>query len=246
MKKCFVKMFFVAVLGMVMSNAQAQGLKGLIDKAKGAVTNVTTKKGGNKDDSKSVSAIAKPLVADVKNAVSEIRSLTGLTKANFEKKVKSLGYAETTDDTGLFGGGTVYKGKGAYLTVKMGTRGTESLTNEVTKAIYSKKPDFAAMKLSFLNFGTQCTDLKAEFKNANVEETGKILSGVGANNISKRTSKFLPALDNMISAKKEFFARDEYSEQDYEYRSIYYFIKITGAAMLQMTVVDKTIDSLEG
>lgn len=241
-------MFFVAVLGMVISNAQAQGLKGLIDKAKGAVSNGANKKGGSKDDSKSTRAIGKPLVVDVKNAVSEIRSLTGLTKANFEKKVKSMGYVETTDDTGLFGGGTVYKSKskGNALTAKMGTRGGESLTIEVSKIVYSKKPDFTAMKLNFLNFGTQCTDLKADFKNANVEETGKILSGVGANNISKRTSKFLPALDNMISAKKEFYAKEEYSEQDYEYRSTYYFIKVTGAAMLEMTVVDKTVDSLEG
>jgi len=53
-------------------------------------------------------------------------------------------------------------------------------------------------------------------------------------------------LDNMISAKKEFFAKDDYSEKDYDYRIIYYYIKVTGAAMVQMTVVDKTIDSLEG
>ena len=246
MKKNFVKMFMIAVLALAISNAQAQGLRGLINKAKSAVTGDAKKAG--KADANSPHATAKPLVADAKNAVSEIRSLTGLTKANFDKKVKSLGYAEATDDTGLFGGGVVYKSKakGAYITVKMGTRGGESLTIEATKYIYSKSPDFAAMKASFLNFGTQCTDLKAEFTNANVEERGKLLSGVGANNIAKRTAKFLPALDNMISAKKEFFAKDDYSEKDYDYRIIYYYIKVTGAAMVQMTVVDKTVDSLEG
>jgi hypothetical protein len=248
MKKNYVSMFLVVVLCMAMGNVQAQGIKGLLEKAKGAVSNVTNKKGGGKDDSKSVHAIAKPLVVDIKNQVSEIRSLTGLTKANFEKKVKSMGYVETTDDTGLLGGGSVYKSKskGYSLRAKMGTRGGESLTMEVSKVVYNKTPDFSAMKVNFLNFGDQCTDLKAEFKNANVDERGKMFSGVGANNLSKRTSKFLPALDNMINAKKEFFATDEYFEQDYEYRAAFYFIKVTGGAMLEMTVVDKTVDSLEG
>lgn len=252
MKKSYVSMFLVAMLCINVGNAQSRMLKGVLDKATNAVGNVIKgKDGGNKsgsqDSKKNVKA--KAAAPDVKNTLSDIRTLTGLTKADFEKKVKAMGYVESTDDTGgMLGGGIVYKSKakGASLTYKLGTRGGESLTLEVSKYIYSKKPDIAAMKESFLGFGNQCVDLKAELDNASVEETGKMFSKVMAKNAATRTSKFLPALDGMITAKKEFSAAEFYDEQDYGYRSMFYFIKVTGAAVFQITVTDKTVDSLEG
>ena len=247
-------MFLVVMLCVAIGNVQGQGLKGVFDKAKEAVGNVTKgkdggNKAGSKDNKKTAIVKAKAAAPDVKNTLSDIRTLTGLTKADFEKKVKAMGYVESTDDTGgMLGGGIVYKSKakGASLTYKLGTRGGESLTIEVSKIIYSKKPDIAAMKESFLGFGNQCIDLKAELDNASVEESQKMFSKVMAKNAATRTSKFLPALDGMISAKKEFVATEFYDEQDYGYRSLFYFIKVTGAAVLQVTVTDKTVDSLEG
>ncbi len=248
MKKNYVRMLLVVVLCTTIGNVQAQGVKGLLNKAKEGVNGIATKEGGGKDATKSQHATAKSLAPEVKNSVSEIRALTGLTKADFEKKVKSMGYVETTDNTGLLGGGTVYKSKskGYSLAVQMGTRGNDLYTREVTKYIYTKKADLSAMKVTLLNLGKQCTDLKAEFKYANVEERGKMFSGTGAKNTSTRTSKFLPALDNMINAKKEFFVTDEYTEQDYEYRINFFYIKADTSAMIQLTVVDNTVDSQEG
>lgn len=248
MKKNYVSFFLVVVLCTTVGYLQAQGIKGLLNKAKEGVSSITTKKGGSKDVTKSQHATAKPLAPEVKNSVSEIRSLTGLTKADFEKKVKSMGYVETTDNTGLLGGGTVYKSKskGYSLSVKMGTRGGDLFTYEVTKYIYAKKADLSAMKVTFLGLGKLCTDLKAEFKYANVEERGKMFSGTGAKNTSTRTSKFLPALDNMIGAKKEFFVIDEYTEQDYDYRINFFYIKADTSVIIQITVVDTTVDSQEG
>ena len=244
MKKSSVKMVLVATLCLAFVNVEAQGIKGVLDKAKSAVNNAVGGKVATKPN-----ATAKAVAPDVKNSVSELRSLTGLSKADFDKKVKALGYVEGTDDTGgLLGGSTVYKSKtkGVYLTVKMGTRGSDLFTMEVTKITYTKKADLAVMKTNFLALGKLCTDLKAEFKYANVEERGKLLSGIGAKNATNRTAKFLPALDTMIASKKEFFVTDEYTEKDYQYRINFYNIKLDGSALLQITVVDNTVDSQEG
>lgn len=252
MKKNYVRMCLVAMLCLAIPNVQAQGLKGLLDNAKGVVGSVTKKKEAGKTTGKADKnverATAKPLVSDVKNAVSDIRSLTGLTKADFEKKVKSLGYIKSNDDTGgLVGGGeTVYKSKGSYLTVSMGTRGGDSFTRSVTKSIYSKKADLAAMKTNFLTYEKQCTDLKAKFDYASVEEKGKLFGSTKAQSVATRTSKFLPALNAIISANKDFFASDDYSEQDYTYRIIFYNVRELGSAMIQLYVTDNTVDSLEG
>lgn len=246
MKKSYVKMFFVVMLCMAIGHTQAQGLKGALNKAKGAVNNVTNKNGTTKADEKSQNKTAKPLAPEVKNAVSEIRSLTGLTQTEFDKKAKSLGYTKATDGTGLYGGGTIYKSKTNTLSMKMGTRGDNELSYQITKYIYNKKPNLATMKVSFLNLGKQCTDLKAEFEYASIEESGKILGGVRAKNVANRNSKFLPALDNLINAKKDFLATDEYTEEDYTYKINFYFTNIDGSAMVQFTVTDNTIDSMEG
>ena len=248
MKKGFVRMFFVAIVCLAISSVQAQGLKGLLNKAKNTVTGGNkTEASKGKDDKKTEHTVAKPLAPEVKNTVSEIRTLTGLTKENFEKKAKSLGYSVSADQTGLYGGGTVYKSSSkGVLSVKMGTRGKDLLTREVTKYTYNKKADVSAMKGTLLNVEKQCTDLKAEFKDASLTEQGKMFGGVNAKNPEARTSKFLPALDKMISEKKDFFVRDEYTEPDYTYRTLFFYIKADASAMLQLTVVDNTIESQEG
>lgn len=249
MKANYLKLFSIVILCLSIGSIEAQGLKGLLNKAKAATSDVGSKNSGDKDaSSKSKAAIAKPIAPELKNSVSEIRSLTGLTKEAFEKKVKSMGFVESVDETGLLGEGTVYKlkSKGYSLSVRMGTRGEELLTYEVTRNVYKKKADLSAMKVSFLDMGKQCVDLKAEFKYAKVEERGKILGGVSAKNLANRSSKFLPALDKILVSKKDFFVTDDYEEQDYDYRIIYYNINADGSAVLQTTVVDKTVESLEG
>lgn len=249
MKANYLKLFFVIMLCMSVGSAGAQGLKSALVKAKNAVGDVGIKVTGDKNASnKSKSIVAKPIALDVKNSVSEIRSLTGLSEDLFEKKVKGLGFVKTTDETGLLGGETVYKSKSKdfSISVKMGTRNGELLTFEVTRNNYKKKAVLSAMKLNFLELGKQCLDLKAEFKYAKVDERGKILGGVGAKNLANRSSKFLPALDNMINSKKEFFVTDIYEETDYDYRIIFYNINADGSALMQITVVDKTVESQEG
>lgn len=246
MKKSYLRIFFVAMLCMAIGHTQAQGLKGALNKAKNAVNNAASKSVTPKSDEKSQNKTAKPLAPEVKNSVSEIRSLTGLTQTEFDKKAKSLGYTKATDGTGLYGGGTIYKSKTNTLSMKMGTRGDNELSYQITKYIYNKKPNLATMKVNFLNLGKQCTDLKAEFEYANIEESGKILGGVRAKNVANRNSKFLPALDNLINAKKDFLATDEYTEEDYTYKINFYITNIDGSAMVQFTVTDNTIDSMEG
>lgn len=248
MKTNYLKLFLVLLFCISIVNTEAQGLKGVLNKAKSAVGDVGNKISGDKDVNKSKSAVAKPVAPDVKNSVSEIRALTGLTKAAFEKKVKSMGFVEAVDQTGLFGGGTYYKStsKGYGITIRMGTRGGVPTTLEVSRISFKKKADLRAMKMNFLDFGKQCIDLKAEFTYAKIDEKGKILGGVGAKNLANRSSKFLPALDKIIDSKKEFFVSDDYEEQDYTYRIIFYNIIADGSAMLQITIVDKTVDSLEG
>lgn len=249
MKTNYLKLFLVFLFCISIVNTESQGLKGVLNKAKSAVGDVGTKISGDKNvNNTSKSTIAKAVAPDVKNSVSEIRALTGLTKAAFEKKVKGMGFVEAVDQTGLFGGGTYYKSnsKGYVITIRMGSRGEVPTTLEVSRISFKKKADLRAMKMNFLDFGKQCIDLKAEFTYAKIDEKGKILGGVGAKNLANRSSKFLPALDKIIDSKKEFFVSDDYEEQDYTYRIIFYNIIADGSAMLQITIVDKTVDSLEG
>ena len=46
---------------------------------------------------------AKPLALEVKNRVADLRAFTGLTKVEFESKMKSMGFAEGGDDVGMGG-----------------------------------------------------------------------------------------------------------------------------------------------
>ncbi len=249
MKASFLKLFFVAALCMSISNAEAQGIKSALDKAKNALGEVGDKITGDKkkgDDA--VSAIAKPIAPEVKNSVAEIRSLTGLSIVDFEKKVKAMGFVKSTDETGFFGGQTIYKSKTKdyFIGIIMGTRGSEELTIEVSRISYKKKPVLATLKTNFLNLAKQCADVKAEFVGAEINEVGKMIGGVRAKNAANRSSKFLPELDSMINSKKEFNAIERYEERDYEYRVSFMNINSVETGIVTVTVIDKSVDSMFG
>lgn len=247
MKANYLKSVLVIALCMSISSTEAQGIKSAINKAKNALEDVGTKVTGDKNDkTKSKSAVATALAPEVKNSVSEIRTLTGLKIDEFEKKVKGLGYTKTTDQTGLFGGGTIYKSAQYIITIRMGTRAGSELTFEVTRNTLKKKPDLNTLKLNFLDLSKQCTALKAEFTDAEINEQGKVIGAVRAKNIANRSSKFLPALDNMTKSKINFLATERHEETDYEYRITFYYTSVIDSAVLGITVVDKTVDSLEG
>lgn len=249
MKASYLKLFFVVALCMSISNAEAQGIKSVLDKAKNALGEAGNKVTGDKKKSdEAVSAIAKPIAPEVKNSVAEIRSLTGLSIVDFEKKVKAMGFVKSTDDTGLFADQTIYKSKSKdyFIGIIMGTRGGEELTIEVSRISYKKKPALATLKTNFLNLAKQCTDVKAEFVDAEINEVGKMIGGVRAKNEANRSSKFLPALDNMITTKKDFNAIERYEERDYEYRVSFMNMNIVETGIVTVTVVDKSVNSMFG
>lgn len=234
------------------NNTQAQALKKAMSKVKGAVSDVkgTVNNTTNVNDQAVSNAEApstgpaKPLAPNVKNSISEIRALTGLTKDAFLAKMKSMGFAEGTDDMGQ--GGIVYKSKSAgyTLSVKWGTRGKDEFVREISKVIYTKAPNFATIKTNLLSYGKQCTDLKAEFTNANIKGNSKTGSKANVNNAAERTSKFLPAFDKFFSAKEEGYVIDQYAERDYMYHIS--FMHQAGIAITTIMVIDNTVESQEG
>ena len=258
--RIFTRALFTAilVLALCQTNAQGQALKNAFNKAKGAVSNVANKVKGEKatkEEGKATtkeekqgattSVTAKSLAPNVKNGVSEIRGYTGLTKEAFIAKMKILGFvADPNNELGL---NDAYKSKsgGYYLSASFGTQGKAFLVREITKTIASKKPDLAPLKNNFLEYAKQCADVKAEFENAAIDPTGKG-SRVNAKNLADRTSKFLPAFDQLIANKVDGGASERYSEKDYSYVLNYFYSKAGSMAILSFLVVDETIESQEG
>jgi hypothetical protein len=248
--KRFVKILGISmfVLVICLTNSQAQGLKGVLKKAKGAVSNVGNKAVGSKSSSKSESPSAgpaKPMAPDVKNSISEIRAFTGLTKDAFTAKMKSLGFVEANDEMGM--GGKVYqsKSKGYSLSVAFGTRGKSELVRAVSKGIANKSPNLGTIKTTFLDLGKQCTNLKAEYTGGSIKLISEKGGPKNMRNAADRTSKFLPAFDNMISTKADGMAVEGYSEKDYRYGLTYRYVKGMGSVLI-IEVTDETIESQEG
>jgi len=191
-----------------------------------------------------VKAPAQALAPDVKNAVSDVRALTGLTKEEFDAKVKTLGFAEGTDDLAL--GGVVYKSKtaGYTLAVKMGTRNAISYVREVTKATVTKKANLATVKTNFLKLGTQTADLKAQFTSASIAAKNAKGTNVEALNAADRTSKFLPALNKFSTKKEDGTVTDNYSETDYAYelKLNQTTVKAVSTAIVTIKITDLTAD----
>ncbi|MEI8085100.1 MAG: hypothetical protein WCG93_02670 [Paludibacter sp.] len=190
-------------------------------------------------------APAKALTPDVKNAISDVRAFTGLTKEEFDAKVKTLGFAEGKDDLGL--GGVVYKSKtaGYTLAVKMGTRNALSYVREVTKATVTKKAVLATVKTSFLKLGTQTADLKAQFTTASIAAKSAKGTNLEALNTADRTSKFLPALNKFSTKKEDGIVTDNYAETDYTYelKLNQTTVKAVSTAIVTIKVTDLTSDA---
>jgi len=249
--KRYVKFFFAAMLCLCISQneVQGQGLKGVFNKVKGAVTDVAGKIGGKNSkatEAEPSNGPAKATVTDVKNSISDIRAYTGLREADFAAKMKSKGFVEGINDIGL--DGTVYKSKtgGYYLAVKYGTRGKDSFVRQITKATYTTKPNFVALKTSFLDLAKQSTDLKTKLASASIQIKGKIFNKVNAKNPTDRVSKFLPAFDDFVNNKEEGNVFERYTENDYDYCMSYSYLKINTSVIITVIIVDKTIESQEG
>jgi hypothetical protein len=246
----FVKILsvFILVLFIGQTNCQAQGLKGVFNKTKEAVSKttkkVTSKSSGTKDSgSESPSnGPAKPLAPEVKNSISELRSYTGLTKEAFVAKMKSQGFVAGQDEMG----GDGFKSKSGYfLSPEYGTRGKAMYVRGVTKIIANKSPNLATVKTTFLDLGKQCISLKAKYSGGWVKGNDRKGSNKSFKASDDRVAKFIPAFDAMIGNKEEGGAADQYSEKDYDYNLTYMYAKIIGST-ITIVVTDLTIESQFG
>lgn len=191
-----------------------------------------------------IKAPAQAVAPDVKNAVSDVRALTGLTKEEFDAKVKTLGFAEGTDDLGLRG--VAYKSKtaGYTLAVKMGTRNAISYVREVTKATVTKKANLITIKTNFLKLGTQTADLKAQFGTASIAAKSTKGTKIEVLNSADRTAKFLPALKKFSTKKEDGTVSDIYAENDYTYelKLNQTTVKAVSTAIVTIKVTDLMAD----
>jgi len=183
-----------------------------------------------------VKAPAQALAPDVKNAISDVRAFTGLTAADLDAKLKTLGFAVGKDDLAL--GGIVYTSKtaGYILSVTMGTRNSISYVREVIKATVTKKAKLATTKAAFLKLGTQTTDLKAQFSSASIVAKNAKGTNLTVESAAIRTSKFLPALDKFTTKKENGTVTDAYGESDYDYQ-----VKMTQTTTKNVSTVITTI-----
>ena len=230
------------IVAICQSNAHSQGIKGLLNKAKGTVA---PKAKAPSTDKETSSGPAKPLAPEVKNSVSELRAYTGLTKEAFLAKIKSQGYVQTDDEVGM--GGTCFKSKttGHLLSAEFGTRKKIEYVRSVSKALVNKNPNLGAVKTTFLDLGKQCVNLKASCDGGWIKANERKGTNKSFRNAEDRTSKFLPAFDNMISTKEDGGAVDKYSEKDYEYILTYRYAKGMGSTII-IQVTDLTIESQFG
>ena len=184
---------------------------------------------------------AKPLAPDVKNAMSAIRTFTGLTKAAFEAKMNSLGFVAAADEIGM--PGQAYKSKSAeyMLAVKYGTRGQGEFVRDIYKGTLYKSPNLATIKATFLDLGKQCTDLKAKYSGGFIKELNDNGRPMNLRSPEERTAKFLPAFNKMISTQEDGGAVDGYAEKDYDYIITYRYTKAYASALIIIHVVDKTL-----
>jgi len=241
-----VRILFALVLCLFIcqTNVEGQIFKKALNKVKGAVGSVVgSKTGGNLEVPKGP---AKPAAPDVKNAVSEVRAYTGLTKEAFQAKIKSQGYVAGSDDAAMGLTGEVYKSKatGYYLAVSYGTRGGATFVRDIYKAKNTKNPVLPTIKKTFLDYGKQCTDLKAEFDNGALQGVAGSKANVKAKNSADWTAKFLPAFDKFISAKEMGMADQTYREACYTYMITFSYA--LGSANVVVRVIDLTLEGQEG
>lgn len=251
--KNYAKILIASVLVFVtcLTNADAQGVKGVFNKTKDAINKATkkevTKTAGTKSSANESPSAgpAKPLAPEIKNSVSEIRALTGLTKEAFLAKMKSQGFVESANEIGMSGIMYKSKTKGYLLSVEFGTRGNAEFVRSVTKGIPSKTPNFGTIKTTFLDLGKQCLSLKATFSNGSLKAINSKNSVRNVRDAEERTAKFLPAFNTMINAKEEGGAVDQYGEKDFDYMINYTYAKVMGA-IITIQVTDLTIESQFG
>jgi len=243
-----VRVICVAILCLVFANGsvEAQGIKNALNKVKGAINNAASAVTSEISDESPSEGPARPVAPEVKNSVSQLRSYLGLTKSEFNAKMKALGFAEGVDDLGY--GGVIYKSKKAsyVYSIKYGTRNGVELVRDISKINNSKKPVLATLKTDFLAYSKQCSDVKAELKEAVLMPVNKKSTKANVKNATARSEKFIPALESLVAANEDGSALESYSERDYDYSIILMYSKVASISTLTLRIVDKTIDSLEG
>lgn len=226
------------------NNVEGQIFKNALNKVKGAVNNTANKVVDGKVDGV-LSGAAKPAAPEVKNSISDVRALTGLTKEKAMAKLKSMGFVEGQDLTGM--GGTCYfsKAKGYYLNVDFGTRGDATYSRQITKTIITKKPNLATLKTNYLNLRKQCLDLKTQYGSGKI--TG--LTGSRIGHKIKKAEDFPEAFNSFISSKEAGIASETYSENDYNYVLSFTYTqaipaaKVEAANMIMISISDLTIEN---
>jgi cell fate (sporulation/competence/biofilm development) regulator YmcA (YheA/YmcA/DUF963 family) len=187
-------------------------------------------------------APAQALAPDVKNTISDVRAFTGLTKEEFDAKVKALGFATGVDDATL--GTTVYSSKtaGYSLSIKMGVRNSVNYVREVTKTTVTKKANLATVKTNFLKLGKQTEDLKALLTSASVKAKSAKGTNVEVLTAADKTSKFTPAFTKFSTKKEDGIVADAYSETDYTYdlNLTQTTVKAVSTAVIAIKVTDLT------
>ena len=133
---------------------------------------------------------------------------------------------------------------GYYLAVSYGTRGGSTFVRDISKAKNTKNPVLPTIKKTFLDYGKQCTDLKAEFNDGALTGVAGSKANVKARNSADLTAKFLPAFDKFVSAKEMGMADQTYREPCYTYSITYSYVM--GAANVVVRVIDLTLESENG
>ena len=240
-----VRILFALVLCLFIcqTNVEGQIFKKALSKVKGAVGSVVgSKTGGAVEIPKGP---AKPAAPEVKNAVSDVRSYTGLTKEAFLAKIKAQGYVAGQAANGMALSGDVYKNSaGYYLAVSYGTRSGSLFVRDISKAKDTKNPVLPTVKKTFLDYGKQCIAVKAEFTDGSLLGVAGSKAKVKAKNSADWTSKFLPAFDSFVSAKEMGMADQNYHEACYNYFISYSYT--LGVAIVTVRVIDLTLESQEG
>lgn len=228
------------------TNVEGQVFKKAFSKVKGAVSNTVGKvTGGGGSDRVSSSGPAKPQAPDVKNSVSEVRALTGLTKDAFLAKIKAMGFVESENTTGM--GGTCYfsKAKGYYLNIDFGTRGNDVYARQISKTTITKSPNLATVKTTFLGLGKQCADLKTKYESGEI----KGITGPKLNQKIKNAEEFPAAFGSFISSKETGLASQNYSENDYTYMISFTYTqaipaaKFPASSTISILICDRTLES---
>jgi hypothetical protein len=189
---------------------------------------------------------AKPIASNEKNTIIDIRSYAGMQEGLFAAKMKSQGYEKSKDDLEMGMTEYCYKSKttGSYLSVSYGTKSNGYFVRSVSIAKDFKNPDLPTIKKTFLDYGKQCTDLKAEFKKGEINGVNGSNTRLRVKNSADWISKCLPELDRFVNAKQPGNAYQDYDDAGYSYSIS--FSHSLGLTYIVVSITDLTVNDNRG